>query len=760
MFKEIGGILMTIRKATVLGAGVMGSQIAALLVNAGLKVQLLDVVIDNEDKNKLSKAGYDRITHPKKSMLYDERFIGNLSYGNFEDDLKGKSTSDIFIEAVKEDINIKHDIWAKIAKIAKPEAILTTNTSGIPISMIAKVLSEEDKKRFIGFHFFNPPRYMKLVELIPTQATEASIVQKLKDFSENTLGKGVVTANDVPAFVANRIGVHAISNVMYLGEKKGLSITEIDALTGRVIGRPMGTYQLSDLVGNDIGLFVMKGLMQDPSEEQFFNMASLLPKLYEKGALGNKTKQGFYRKEGKKQLVFNPEVMEYTEPTKIELPILKDLGRDLSKNMEIIFNATDKAGIFLWEILRNTFNYAANNVPKATKDFKDIDRAMVWGFNWKLGPFQLWDLMGFERVKQRLKDELGELPEWIENKYNSFYSQGDSLENVTPVEDFTAQDIWDREDSKLSVTHDKQLIFKIQTPNNTLTAQLSTDLIAAIDELENRDYSSLVLYSSGANFSVGANLFMVKAAIEKGKVDELVEPTITELHEVVNRMRYACKPIVTAVQGRALGGGVELILASPYVVAAAESYLGLVEVGVGVIPSGGGLAELTERVMTTPGLKANRLKLMAEVVTRVASATVAMSAYEAKRHFYLRETDTVIANGEKRVEVALKKAKFMAETNYIPKTPTVFSALGEDFKAIVEGQLDAMRLGHFISDYDMELGLAVADVMAGGPIPEGVMINQALLQNLEKKYFVKLSKNQKTYERISHMLQTGKPLRN
>lgn len=751
---------MLIRKATVLGAGVMGSQIAALLVNAGLQVKLLDVVIDEGDKNKLSKAGYERITHPKKGMLYDKNMIGNLSYGNFTDDLNELSNSDLFIEAVKEDIQIKHDVWNKIAKIAKPTAILTTNTSGIPIEMIARVLSDEDKARFIGFHFFNPPRYMKLVELIPNSQTDQGVLHQLKTFAETALGKGVVIANDVPAFVANRTGVHAISNAMYLGEQAGLSVPEVDALTGKVIGRPMGTYQLSDLVGNDIGLFVMKGLMQDPAEHAYFKMSELLPVLYEKGALGNKVKHGFYKREGRKTLVFDPEVMSYADKPKVELPILKELGRDLAKNMDIIFNASDLAGKFLWENLRNTFYYAAHNVPKASLDFKDIDRAMVWGFNWKLGPFQLWDLMGFEKVKDRIAQELGELPTWVQERQESFYSENEQLDNVKPISEFVAETLWNREGSNLSVTHEDQLLFKIQTPNNTLTATLSTDLIEAIDKLENENYSSLVLYSPGANFSVGANLFMVKAAIEQGKVDEQIEPTIAELHRAVNRMRYATKPIVTAVQGRALGGGAELILGSPYVVAAAESYIGLVEVGVGLIPSGGGLAELTERVMMSPGLKANHVKLLAEVVTRVSSATVAMNAYEARRHLYLSDTDTIIANSEQRVEVALKKAKFLSENNYIPRTLATFPALGEDFKAIVEGQLDAMRLGNFISDYDMELGLAIASIVSGGAVPEGVLINQLWLQNLEKEYFVKLSKNQKTYERISHMLQTGKPLRN
>ena len=302
---------MTITKATVLGAGVMGSQIAALLVNAGLKVKLLDVVIDQDEPNKLSKGGYDRITDRKKPMLYQSDFKGNLSYGNFDDDLSEPSDADLYIEAVKEDIDIKHDIWKKIAAIAKPEAILATNTSGIPIEAIGKVLEGAEKERFLGMHFFNPPRYMKLVELIPTTETSEATIKQLKSFTEERLGKGVVVANDVPAFIANRTGTHSMSDIMYRAERDNLSITEVDALTGKVIGRPRtGTYGLSDLVGNDISTYVVGGLMRDPSEKPYFNQPTLIGKLVEAGALGNKTKHGFYKKEGRKRLVLDPETMD------------------------------------------------------------------------------------------------------------------------------------------------------------------------------------------------------------------------------------------------------------------------------------------------------------------------------------------------------------------------------------------------------------------------------------------------------------------
>lgn len=751
---------MSIRKATVLGAGVMGSQIAALLVNSGIIVELLDLVIDEKDPNKLSKKGYDSIVNPKKSQLFDPAFEGNLSYGNFDDNLKEASDSDIFIEAVKEEISIKHDLWEKVARVAKEGAILATNTSGIPIEKIAAVLDEKAQANFVGLHFFNPPRFMKLVEVIPAPKTDPKVVEAVQAFAEDTLGKGVVRAKDVPAFVANRTGIHTLSDIMYRAEQSGFNVAEVDALTGKVIGRPMGTYALSDLVGNDVGLFVIQGLLSDPREDGFFKRSEFLPKLVEAGALGKKVGHGFYKKEGKTRLVIDPKTMEYQALDQPKLEILAKFKKSLSHNLDVIFQAEDEAGLFLWETLRNVFVYAARNVGLATDEYIDIDRAMVWGFNWRQGPFQLWDTMGFDRVKDRILAEGYDLPAWVQDLEGGFYTEGVQLENVQPIEDLETEVIWDHEEvSRLSVVDDV-LVFKFQTPHNTLTPEFSADLVQAIDKLEQEAYKSMVIYSDGPHFSLGANLALMKFAIDLEEIDKYVGPTIDGLHKAVNRMRYATKPIVTATQGRALGGGAELLLASPYVVAAQESYIGLVEVGVGLVPSGGGLAELAERVLTQPGKKSHKIQLMSDVLTRVASAQVAMNAYEAKRQLLLKETDTIIANGDKRVQVALEKAKFLGSINYVPKAQAKFKLLGRDFKALAEGQLDAMRLGNFISDYDFYLGVAIADVLGGGDLPEGAYGNQAYLQKLERKYFMECAHNEKTQDRIAHMLETKKPLRN
>ncbi|WP_019167101.1 3-hydroxyacyl-CoA dehydrogenase/enoyl-CoA hydratase family protein [Staphylococcus delphini] len=753
---------MTIRKVTVLGAGTMGAQLAAVLVNAGLKVKLLDIVIDDNDPNKISKAAYEKITHPKKPLLFDLALAPHLTYGNFQDDL-ADDDADLYLEAVKEDLEVKHQLWQQVAKTAKPEALFATNTSGIPIEAIAKVFSPEDKKRFFGLHFFNPPRIMKLVELIPNAETDPTIIDNVQTFTQEVLGKGVIVVNDVPGFVANRIGTQTMNDIMYRAEQQGFSITEVDALTGKIIGRPKtGTYALSDLVGLDIAVSVIRGLQQVPEEAPYFHDIQVVNTLYEAGALGRKTKQGFYKKDRKhkQRLVYDVEQQDHVPVTQPELPILASFNKDLAHNLDVIFNATDTAGQFLWETLRNNFYYAALNVPKATDDFRDIDRALVWGFNWKLGPFQLWDLMGFDRVKMRIEAELGTLPEWIQQIDEGFYGECDTIEYVTPIEHQLDKILWQRRDSQLAIVNDKQLLLKLRSQNNVITDAFNDDLVEAIDLLENEPYSSMVIYADGPHFSVGANLYEMKKAHETGQVDELIAPAIDQLHASFNRLKYSEKPVVTAIQGRVLGGGCELVLHSPFVVASSETYIGLVEAGVGLLPSGGGLAEMSDRILQTSHMMNDKQASMTEVLMTIGLAKVSTNAFEARRYGFLRPTDTIIFNQERRVEIALQRAQFEADAHYMPTPKRQYIALGQDFLALAQGQLDAQRLGHYISDHDYNIALRIATVLSGGDLPRNTYINQRYIQKLEKVHFLELIKTEKTYERIAYMLKHGKPLRN
>ncbi|MFO8069119.1 MAG: 3-hydroxyacyl-CoA dehydrogenase NAD-binding domain-containing protein [Alkalibacterium sp.] len=752
---------MNIKKATVLGAGTMGAQIAALLVNAGLKVKLLDIVLDKEDKNKLSKGAYDRITHPKKSMLYNADWNKNLTYGNFEDDLKEGNDSDIFIEAVTEKLAIKHDLWQKVAAIAKQDAILATNTSSIPIGAIAKPLPKEAKARFVGVHFFNPPRYMKLVEIIPHETTDPVVTENLRTFVSTVLGKGAVDANDVSGFVANRIGTYSASDTAYRAEQLGLSITEVDAITGQIIGRPKtGTFRLLDMVGIDIGYFVTKTMMSNPEETEYFKMPKLVEKMVDLGNLGDKTKQGFYKKDGRKRLVFDVKTETYVEPKPVELAILKEFSRDLTKNLTTIFESEDEVGIFLWETLRNLMYYSAINVPKATNEYINIDRAMVWGYNWAVGPFQLWDMIGLDKVKARMEKELGELPEWIKERNEPFYQESQSISPASKPEDFAHKQVWKNEDSELFATQDDFLMLAMRTPNNTITIGFEADIVKAVDVLEKEDYKGLLLYSDGPNFSVGANLYYMKMAIDQELVDTETRKGSELFHEAVRRMKFASKPIVTAAKGRALGGGAELVMASPYVVAAAETYIGLVEAGVGLIPGGGGLAELADRVYRQDVSRADKIRQLGDILTKVSTGHVTMSAYEAQKIGFLKETDMIIQNEELVFEAALQTLRLKAAYNYIPNNLVEYEVLGTNFKAIAAAQVDSMIDGHFASKYDGVVTSAIADVLAGGNVPLGTKVNQKWLQKISEDNFVKLSKNEKTYERIVHMLEKKRPLRN
>lgn len=753
---------MTIKKATVLGAGTMGSQIAALLVNAGLQVKLLDLVVDENDPNKLSQGAFDKIVDKRKGQLYTTDFAGNLTYGNFTDDLVEDSDSDLFVEAVSEKIEIKHDLWSKVAKIAKKDAILATNTSGIPIKDIAEVLDEDAKGRFLGFHFFNPPRFMKLVEIIPHVNTDPKVTQRLKDFTINILGKGVVEAEDVSGFVGNRIGVYSLIDVMIRAEKEGLSVEEVDAITGKLIGRPKtATYKLVDFVGVDIAYHVAKGMIANPEEESFFSIPESIQKLMDLGFLGKKSKQGYYKKLDRKTTVVFDGNDDYREKKDVSFDFVNGLGRSLPKNLKAIFESDDKIAKFLWESLANVMYYSAINVPKATQDYKNIDRAMVWGYNWDLGPFQLWDTIGFEVVRDRLREMYGELPAWIEERTGGFYQAGEGLSQVKGLQEFVSETVWSKENiGDLYVTDNKVLIYTLRTPNNTITSDLSDDLIEAVNTLENSDYRGMVLYSEGRNFSVGANLVDISKLIKEGKGQEVIPAMVDSLHDAVYALKHANKPIVSAARGQALGGGTELLLYSPFVVTASELYMGLVEVGVGLIPSGGGLAEMAERIYSEGYERAEEIKQLSKVFKNIAFGKVSSNAYEAKRMGYLRDTDVIINNEELVLEVAIKKVEFESSYNYHPITPKTFAAEGSNFYGIALADLNALKSGNFASEYDVKIGSEIASVISGGDVPLGTLVNQRYLMSLEKRSFLSLCAEEKTLQRMEHMLKTKRPLRN
>ena len=761
---------MSINKVTVLGAGAMGSQIAAHLINVGLKVQLLDIVVDEDNPNKLAKDALGRITHRKKGLLYDNNLAVNLSIGNFKDDLKEANDSDLYIEAVSEELDIKHDIWGKVAKVAKDSAILATNTSGIPIADIAEPFDPDFQKRFLGLHFFNPVRVMKLVEIIKHKGTDEKYVQELSDFTTYTLGKGVVICHDVSGFVGNRIGTFTGMDIAYRAEQEGLAVNEVDTLSGEILGRPrMGTNRLSDFVGIDIGYHVSHGLKDDPEEAEYFKLPQTPEYLVDQAWLGDKSGQGFYKKqEDGSKLIFDLEKKDYVQPKEVNFDILNDLGKDLKHNFNTIFEAEDEIGLFLWKSLRNLFFYSAINVGKATDEYKNIDRAMVWGYNWKVGPFQAWDLIGVERVAKRIEEEIDdipgsdtELPEWVKGRTEPFYQEGEGISNVAEVQSFVAKTLWEKEgSSRLDVTEDGVLLLQMLTPNNTLSSDFQKDIIEAVDVLEEEDYKGLVLHTPGPHFSYGANLNLMKEAIDNKAQDTEVRQGTEELHQAVSRLKYAAKPVVAAVAGRALGGGAELLLHTPFVVAAAESYIGLVEVGVGLIPGGAGTVELADRIYRQNLTKPEKIARLSATLTTIATGSLSKNAYDAVQKGFLRETDQIVQNEDLVVAAAIDKVRSESKYNYIPQFKANYSVLGRDFIALAQSSLEAMRDGNNASDHDVLVGTKIAEVLAGGNIPGQTVVNEDQLLKIEVDNFVAVSKEEKTYDRIKHMLETNKPLRN
>ena len=761
---------MSINKVTVLGAGAMGSQIAAHLVNVGLKVQLLDIVVDEDDPNKLAKEAKGRITHRKKGLLYDNELAANLSIGNFNDDLKEANDSDLYIEAVSEKLEIKHDVWGKVAKVAKDSAILATNTSGIPIADIAEPFDPDFQKRFLGLHFFNPVRVMKLVEIIKHQGTDEKVVEDLSHFTTYTLGKGVVICHDVTGFVGNRIGTFTGMDIAYRAEQEGLAVNQTDALSGQVLGRPrMGTNRLSDFVGIDIGYHVSHGLKDDPEEAEYFKLPQAPEYLVDQGWLGDKSGQGFYKKqEDGSKLIFDLEKKDYVEKKDVDFDILNDLGKDLKHNFNTIFEAEDEIGLFLWKTLRNLFFYSAINVGKATDEYKNIDRAMVWGYNWKVGPFQAWDLIGVERVAKRIEEEIDdipgsdtELPEWVKGRTEPFYKEGEGISSVPEVETYYHENLWTNEGtSRLDTTEDGVLLLQMLTPNNTLTLDFQKDIVKAIDVLEEEDYKGLVLHTPGPHFSYGANLNDMKDAIDRGVVDTETREGTEGLHYAVSRMKYASKPVVSAVSGRALGGGAELLLHSTHVVAAAESYIGLVEAGVGLIPGGAGTVELAERIYRKGYTKPEQIKHLSNLLQTIATGSVSKHAYDARQKGFLRETDQIVQNEELVVAAAIDKVRSESKYNYFPQYKANYSVLGTDFIALAQSNLESSRDGNFASDYDVFVGTKLAEVLAGGQVPVHTIVNEDQLLQVEVDNFVTLSQEDKTYDRITYMLENNKPLRN
>jgi 3-hydroxyacyl-CoA dehydrogenase len=801
-----------IKKAAVLGAGVMGASIAAHLTNAGIECVLLDIIpfeLTEADKakgftekspewrNRFAANGLDTVLKVKPAAFYTKKSASMIKIGNFEDNMKMLADTDWVIEAVIENLKIKQDLFAKVEKVVKADCIVSTNTSGIPIKDISANFGSRMKKNFLGTHFFNPPRYMRLLEIIPGEETKREIVEYMEEFCERVLGKGVVICKDVPNFVGNRIGVFDIANAIRLMVEKDMKIDEIDAIIGKAVGRPgSAIFGTLDLVGLDTGHHVMKNLYEAvPNDEmrEVFLPSDFMSRMMEKKWLGNKTKQGFYKRsqddKGKKaKLVLDYHTMEYmpaSKPKFDSISLAKKVEDDVPKMIKTAFDGKDAAAQLVREYLCNNFIYAANRIPEICDSIVAIDNAMKWGYNHQLGPFETWDAVGVKEAVAAMKSLGKQVPakveEMLSSGFHSFYAK---KEDGLYYYDFTTKNyVKLKENPKIillpSLKERKKMIkqnpgaslvdigdgvvcLEFHTKMNSVDQQIIQMIFESCDIVE-KDFTGMVVGNHAVNFSVGANVFMVLIAAQKGEWD-ILEKLVGDFQNANMRMKYLSRPVVTAPAGMALGGGCEIAMHGVRCQPCGETYIGLVEVGVGVIPAGGGCKELMVRV--TEGIPDGAIEaglnlqhFYSKAFENIAMAKVATSAIEAMELGYVRKTDNVSLNRDQQIwdakQVVLGISRF-----YRKPDPVMIPVMGENFRGMCDSVVYNMRHGNFVTDYDMQIAKKLAYVLSGGDCPEGTLVSEQEILDLEREAFLSLCGEAKTQDRIMHMLNTGKPLRN
>jgi 3-hydroxyacyl-CoA dehydrogenase len=804
-----------IKKAAVLGAGVMGANIAAHLTNAGIECYLLDIIpfeLTEDDKkkgltekspawrNRFAANGLAGATKSKPASFYSKKNASMVKIGNFEDDLKLLADCDWVCEVVVENLKIKQELFAKVEKIVKPTCIVSTNTSGLPIKDISAKFGAALKKHFLGTHFFNPPRYMKLMEIIPGAETDKEIVAYMKKFSEEVLGKGVVICKDVPNFIGNRIGVYDFSNAGKVMMDMDMKVEEVDAIVGKAVGRP-GTaiFGTIDLVGLDVGFHVSKNLYDAvPNDEcrDIFRPTEFQGKMIANKWLGNKTKGGYYKKvkdeKGKNvKYALDWKTMEYAVAQKPKFESIsaakKKSDEGVAVSMKMAFNGADKAGEYLREYLCNNFIYSANRIPEICDTIVEIDNAMKWGYNQELGPFESWDAVGVKEAVEVMK-KLGKkvpskIEEMLKKKCTSFYKV--DSKGVKSYYDFKKKGYVKMDENPkiilLPGLKERKKIVKENTAAtlvdigdgvaclefHTKMNSINTEMVQMISEscdIVNKDFLGMVVANHDPRmFSAGADIFGVLCAISEKQWAEL-EKIVAGLQNTLMKMKYLPKPVVTAPAGMALGGGCEIAMHGDYCLANGETYIGLVEVGVGVIPAGGGCKELAIRMTEgiPDGVVEGGLNMQyhfAKAFENIAMAKVATSAQEAQDLGFIRKTCQINMSRDMQIyeakQIVLGMSKF-----YKPPKPALIPVMGENFRGLVDAILMNMRYGNFISDYDLVVSRKIAHILSGGDCAEGTYVTEQEILDLEREAFLSLCGEQKTVDRISAMLSTGKPLRN
>lgn len=794
-----------IRKAAVIGSGIMGSGIAAQLANAGIPCLLLDIIpqrltdaemaagltLDHPSvRNRLAMAAIAGLAKAKPAPLYDNVFAERITPGNLEDHLALIAEVDWVIEVVVENLEVKQQLLAQVERHWKPGTIVSSNTSGISINAMAEGRSEEFRKHFLGTHFFNPPRYMKLLEIIPGQTTDPKLVAGIRRVCERTLGKTVVLAKDTPNFIANRIGTYGLLVTLREMEEKGYTVEEVDAVTGPAMGRPKSaTFRTLDLVGLDTFLHVADNVfanVTDEAEKVVFAAPATLKDMVSRGWLGEKSGQGFYRKikgeRGSEILSLNLQTMDYGPQRKITSASLEaaKLAKGAAAKTKALLNAQDRYSQLAWDVLKQVLIYSASKQGEIADSIREIDEAMKWGFNWELGPFETWDAIGLVRSVEIMEAEGLVVPawvkDWIAQGNTTFYKKdGGSLFQAAvggyvPVElppeqislrDLKSQNKVVRSNSGASLIDlgDGVACLEFHSPNNAIGADILQMISQSMDEVRD-NFEGLVIANQGRNFCVGANLMLLLMEAQDEEWDE-VDDIIRLFQNTMYRLKRFEKPVIAAPHRMTLGGGVEACMPADQVIATAETYYGLVEVGVGLIPAGGGCKELALRASQQASLaEADLQPYLNHYFQTVGTATVSTSGHDAKRLGLLKPSDRVVLNPDHTIYEAKQAVLKLAGSGYEPIPETKFRVVGSEGKAVLQLGALGMHESGYISDHDLLIANKLAHVLAGGDVPAGTYVTEQYMLDLEREAFLSLCGEPKTRQRMQHMLSKGKPLRN
>jgi 3-hydroxyacyl-CoA dehydrogenase len=798
-----------IEKVVVLGAGTMGARIAAHFANAGLPVVLLDIVppgaaAGSPERDKIVRAGLEAAKKSKPAAFFTAALAEKVAIGNFDDDLQRVAEADWIIEVVAENLEIKRKLLERVAALRKPGAIVTTNTSGLPVHLIAEGMSAEFQEHWCGTHFFNPPRYLKLVELIPGPKTSSDVLETLRDFCDRRLGKGVVEAKDTPNFIANRIGTYSMLNALRLMGELDMTVEEVDACTGPAVGWPKSaTFRTADLVGLDVLTHVIRNIYEtapnDESRERY-KVPALLEDMAKHGWLGDKTGQGFYKKakDGPREiLTLDVKTMEYRPKQKAKFASL-EAGKGVESTKErlralvgpiLLGEKGDKAQQFLWQALSETCLYAARRVPEIADSVAEVDRAMRWGFGWELGPFEIIDAIGVKEFAVQVEKEGRALPPLLERVRAERAGFYENAKGVVTVFDLNGKpravnepsgvillkslkdagrEVEKNSGASLIDRGDGVVCCEFHAKMNAIGADLISMIHKGLKRLET-DFDAMVIANQATNFSVGANLMLVLVGAQEQEWDEL-HLAVKQFQNVNLAIKYARKPVVVAPQGMALGGGCEVALHGTRIQAAAESYMGLVEAGVGLIPGGGGTKEMLIRANehSAGGEDLDLFHALKPIFETIALAKVGTSAEENRDFGFLRREDGVSMNGARLVGDAKEAALGLVRGGWKPLAAswqegaqtTQIKVLGESFLAAAKLAIHMLQRGGYASDHDAHVGRKLANILAGGALSAPQMVSEQYVLDLEREAFVSLLGEKKTLERIAFTLKTGKPLRN